>query len=428
MGADVTPPEARPSAAPEDSPVGEAARATAGTPPVGRAPVDRRTGDDAAPGSPTQSVGSDIAIRLEGLSKTYPGAARPAVGRLELTIPRGELVALVGPSGCGKTTTLKMINRLVEPTGGTIWLEGTDIRTLRVHELRRGIGYVIQQAGLFPHRKVRDNIATVPQLLGWARARIDERVAELAELLDLDPVLLNRYPVALSGGQQQRVGVARALAADPPVLLMDEPYSAVDPIVRARLQDDLLALQRRVQKSIVLVTHDIDEAIKLADRIAILNVGGVLEQVGPPEDLLRAPANDFVADFLGDDRGIKRLSLMRVGQASLSRGPVVDTSVTPDDARAVMAAERTDWVAVCDGDRLRGWVGDDEIDRGATLADVRPRPFAAMVRPDTTLKAALDVIVTSRTRVAVVVDETAGDGGRYLGMLTVDDLAEGITS
>jgi osmoprotectant transport system ATP-binding protein len=373
-----------------------------------------------------------VAIRLDDLTKTYPGAARPAVTSLDLAIPRGELVALVGPSGCGKTTTLKMINRLVEPTGGTVWLEGTDIRTIPVHELRRGIGYVIQQSGLFPHRKVRDNIATVPQLRKWPKARIAERVAELAELLDLEPGLLDRYPAALSGGQQQRVGVARALAADPPVMLMDEPYSAVDPIVRTRLQDELLALQRRVQKTIVLVTHDIDEAIKLADRIALLKVGGIIAQVGPPEELLRAPANEFVADFLGDDRGIKRLSLMRVGQASLTRGPVVAPDATADDARATMAAGGTDWVAVCDGDRLRGWVGADEVDGlgGAAVGTVDAHPFAAVVDAGTTLKAALDVIVTSRTRVAVVVDDPAGDttGARYLGMLTLDDLAEGITA
>ncbi|HEX6423383.1 MAG TPA: ATP-binding cassette domain-containing protein [Acidimicrobiales bacterium] len=385
-------------------------------------PADAVADDAPAP----SAAPADSAIRLDALTKTYPGGAGPAVTGLDLEIPCGELVALVGPSGCGKTTTLKMINRLVEPSDGTVWLEGTDIRTLPVHELRRGIGYVIQQSGLFPHRKVRDNIATVPQLQRWSRSRIDERVRDLAELLDLDPDLLDRYPSALSGGQQQRVGVARALAADPPVLLMDEPYSAVDPIVRARLQDELIALQRRVQKTIVLVTHDIDEAIKLADRIAILNVGGVLEQVGPPEELLRAPASDFVAGFLGDDRGIKRLSLVRVGDASLSRGPVVSPSATADEARAVMAAEGTDWVSVCDGERLHGWVGADAVDGHATMADLRARPFAAVVGPDTTLRAALDVIVTSRTRVAVAVDDSAG-APRYLGILTVDDLAEGIT-
>jgi osmoprotectant transport system ATP-binding protein len=367
----------------------------------------------------------DVAIRLEHLTKTYPGASRPAVDGLDLTIPRGELVALVGPSGCGKTTTLKMINRLIEPTGGTVWVGGVDIRTQPTHELRRGIGYVIQQAGLFPHRTVGDNIATVPKLLGWDRGRTKARVEDLADLLRLDRGLLGRYPAALSGGQQQRVGVARALAADPPVLLMDEPYSAVDPIVRSQLQEELLTLQREVHKTIVFVTHDIDEAIKLANRIAILNVGGILEQVDSPAEMLRAPRNDFVADFLGDDRGIKRLSLMTVGDASLSKGPVVDESASADDARATMAELGYDWVAVCDGaDRLRGWVGAAELDGTASIGELTPKPFLSVVTADTTLKAALDGIVTSRTRVAMAVD----DDGRYLGMLTVDDLAEGVTA
>jgi osmoprotectant transport system ATP-binding protein len=219
--------------------------------------------------------------------------------------------------------------------------------------------------------------------------------------------------------------VARALAADPPVLLMDEPYSAVDPIVRAQLQDELLVLQREVHKTIVLVTHDIDEAIKLADRIAILNIGGVLEQVDSPAEMLRAPANDFVADFLGDDRGIKRLSLMTVGDASLTKGPVVDESASVEEARATMAELGYEWVAVCDGgDRLRGWIGDADLNGAGTVGELAPKPFAAVVTTDTTLKAALDGIVTSRTRVAMAVD----DDGRYLGMLTVDDLAEGITA
>jgi osmoprotectant transport system ATP-binding protein len=374
--------------------------------------------------TPADDPAGDVAIRLEHLTKTYPGASRPAVSGLDLAIPRGELVALVGPSGCGKTTTLKMINRLIEPTGGTVWVEGVDIRTLPAHELRRGIGYVIQQAGLFPHRTVRDNIATVPKLLGWARGRIRARVDELADLLRLDRALLGRYPSALSGGQQQRVGVARALAADPPVLLMDEPYSAVDPIVRAQLQDELLTLQREVRKTIVFVTHDIDEAIKLANRIAILNVGGILEQIDSPAEMLRAPRNDFVADFLGDDRGIKRLSLMTVGDASLSKGPVVAVTASADDARATMAELGYDWVAVCDGDdRLRGWVGAADLDGAASVGELTPKPFRSVVTAGTTLKAALDGIVTSRTRVAMAVD----DDGHYLGMLTVDDLAEGVT-
>ncbi|MGH9113482.1 MAG: ATP-binding cassette domain-containing protein [Acidimicrobiales bacterium] len=376
------------------------------------------------PASPPDDRAGELAIRLERLTKVYAGAVRPAVDGLDLAIPRGELVALVGPSGCGKTTTLKMVNRLIEPTSGTVWLEGTDIRTLPVHELRRGIGYVIQQAGLFPHRSVADNIATVPKLLGWGRERISERVGELAELLGLDRDLLRRYPAALSGGQQQRVGVARALAADPPVLLMDEPYSAVDPIVRARLQDELLALQAAVHKTIVLVTHDIDEAIKLADRIAILDVGGILSQLATPAEMLRAPADDFVADFLGDDRGIKRLSLMTVGDASLTMGPVVDAAASADEARATMDVHGMDWFGVTDGERLRGWAWGTDLDGSASVADLPTRPFLSVVHAGTTLKAALDGIVTSRTRVAVAVD----DDGRYLGMLTVDDLAEGITA
>ncbi len=367
----------------------------------------------------------DVAIRLERLTKTYPGASRPAVDGLDLTIARGELVALVGPSGCGKTTTLKMINRLIEPTSGTVWVDGVDIRTRPTHELRRGIGYVIQQAGLFPHRTVGDNIATVPKLLGWDRGRIAARVDELADLLRLDRGLLDRYPAALSGGQQQRVGVARALAADPPVLLMDEPYSAVDPIVRTQLQDELLTLQREVHKTIVFVTHDIDEAIKLANRIAILNVGGILEQLDSPAEMLRAPRNDFVADFLGDDRGIKRLSLMTVEDASLSKGPVVSESATTAEARAAMAELGYDWVAVCDGDdRLRGWIGSAELDGADTVGELTPKPFRAVVTAATNLKAALDGIVSSHTRVAMVVDAD----GRHLGMLTVDDLAEGIVA
>jgi osmoprotectant transport system ATP-binding protein len=261
-------------------------------------------------------------IRLDRVSKTFSGVTSPAVSELSLDISAGEVVCLVGPSGCGKTTTLKMINRLVEPTSGTIYVEGRDVRTVPAPELRRRIGYVIQQVGLFAHRTIAENIATVPRLLGWQRSRIATRTAELLSLIGLDPGIAGRYPSELSGGQQQRVGVARALAADPPILLMDEPFGAVDPIVRARLQDELLSLQERLRKTIVFVTHDVDEATKLGDRVVVLNVGGVLEQMASPVDLLAHPANDFVASFVGGDRGIRRLGLMHLRDIELAPGAV----------------------------------------------------------------------------------------------------------
>jgi osmoprotectant transport system ATP-binding protein len=362
------------------------------------------------------------AIRIDHVEKRFPGASSPAVHDLSLEVPEGELVALVGPSGCGKTTTLRMINRLEDPTSGRIEVGGRDVRSLPPHELRRGIGYVIQQTGLFPHRTIAENIATVPRLLGWDKARTRARVAELVELVGLDAELLGRYPGALSGGQQQRVGVARALAADPPVLLMDEPYSAVDPIVRARLQDELLALQRRLRKTVVLVTHDIDEAIKLADRVAILEAGGILQQYAPPADLLRSPANEFVERFLGRERALRRMALLTVADACPQRGPVVDAGAAVADARAAMAAHRVDWVGVLDGDRLRGWVDAADLDGRATAGEARARPFAAVVGAATPLREALDRIVSSATRVAVVVD----DAGAYHGMVTVDDIADGM--
>ncbi|MEY2454486.1 MAG: osmoprotectant transport system ATP-binding protein [Acidimicrobiaceae bacterium] len=344
------------------------------------------------------------------------------MNELSLELQQGGLTALVGPSGCGKTTTLKMINRLIEATSGRIEVQGREVHEEPVHELRRGIGYVIQHTGLFPHRTIAANIATVPSLLGWDKARVRQRTAELVDLVGLDPDLLSRYPSELSGGQQQRVGVARALAADPPILLMDEPYSAVDPIVRARLQDELIALQHRVHKTIVLVTHDIDEAIKLADYIAILNVGGVLEQFAPPADLLRSPVNEFVASFLGRERALKRMALLRVRDVELVTGPVVEVDATPDDARRVMTEQRVDWIGLRDGDRLLGWAWAHELDGVRDLRDLKPEAFRAWVRPDTALREALDLIVDSSTRVAAVFDEE----DRYLGMLTIEQIADGM--
>jgi len=379
-------------------------------------------GDAPATDRPASPATDAAAIRLTGVEKWFPGAATPAVTDLTLEIPSGSLVAFVGPSGCGKTTTLKMINRLIEPTAGEIHVMGTEIRDVPRHELRRRIGYVIQQIGLFPHLTIRANIATVPRLLGWDKRRIAARVDELVELVGLLPEILDRYPAELSGGQQQRVGVARALAADPPVLLMDEPYSAVDPIVRAHLQDELLLLQRRVHKTIVVVTHDIDEAIKLGDRVAIFNEGGILEQYGPPEHLLSEPASPFVESFLGNERGLKRLALLTVADLDLGVGWVVDASAPPAAAEAVMAAHHVDWFGVVAGDRLLGWAWRDDLAGRTRVGDAPRLPFRSVVGPRTSLRETLDGIVRSRTRVAVVLD----DDERYLGMVALDDLAEGL--
>lgn len=360
-------------------------------------------------------------IRLTEVTKTFPGTSKPAVDKLSLEIAEGEVVVLVGPSGCGKTTTLKMINRLIEPTSGSITVAGQDILAMQAHELRRGIGYVIQQIGLFPHKTIADNIATVPNLLGWEKTQTEARVAELAELVELAPEFLDRYPGELSGGQRQRVGVARALAADPPVLLMDEPFGAVDPIVRANLQDELLELQARLKKTIVLVTHDIDEAIKLGDRVAILSEGGHLEQYDSPAAILSDPANSFVADFLGSDRGIKRLSLIPIAEIKLDPGPVLPRSATREDAAAVMARYDIEWAAIGDGTRVEGWFMATDMDGHDTLERVNTREFQIKLNPDDSLREALDAVITSHTAVAAVFD-----GDRYLGMATVDEISREI--
>jgi osmoprotectant transport system ATP-binding protein len=366
---------------------------------------------------------SDVAIRLHEVTKRFDNSSTDAVSALSLDIPRGSIVALIGPSGCGKTTTLRMINRLVEPTSGRIELDGEDARARPVAELRRGIGYVIQQVGLFPHQTVAQNITTVPRMLRWERPRIRERVAELAELVGLEPEQLARYPDELSGGQQQRVGVARALAADPPVLLMDEPFGAVDPIVRGRLQDELLALQSRLSKTILLVTHDIDEAVKVADHIALLNVGGVLEQYAGADELLRAPANAFVEQFVGDDRGMKRLALKRVHDLAFERGPVLDASCSLDRARALLNEMRSDWLGLTSGGAFIGWVRREHVERGPAL-DAIPRELpAAQVRTDSTLLDAMEVIMNSQTSVAII-----DNGGSFGGVVTLEQIRTGLAS
>jgi osmoprotectant transport system ATP-binding protein len=364
-------------------------------------------------------------IELEHVGKIFPGQASPAVGDLSLDVQEGEIAVLIGPSGCGKSTTLRMINRLIEPSSGRITVAGHDVTAQKAHELRLSIGYVIQQVGLFPHRTIARNIATVPELLGWEKARTKARVDELMELVGLEHDLASRYPTELSGGQQQRVGVARALAADPPVLLMDEPFGAVDPIVRLRLQEELLNLQRRLHKTIVFVTHDIDEAIRLGDRMAVLNVGGVLEQYGPPVDVLASPANEFVLEFLGADRGLKRLALIPVSSAELQPGPTVDGSSTVANARAVMAREGVDWVAVLDEGRPRGWVTASQLDGHERISEIDPTRFPVAVNPADSLRHALDALVSSPTQVVIVVDP---DDDRYLGLLDVGRIGKGLAT
>jgi osmoprotectant transport system ATP-binding protein len=300
-------------------------------------------------------------IAFEQVTKAFSDEGGPAVTDLSLEIAEGEVVVLVGPSGCGKTTTLRMINRLIEPTSGRIIVAGRDVASVEPHDLRRGIGYVIQQVGLFAHRTVGDNVATVPRLLGWDRDRIEARVRELMDLVSLDAGLEARYPGELSGGQQQRVGVARALAADPPILLMDEPFGAVDPIVRERLQDELLALQARLHKTIVFVTHDVDEAMKLGDRVVIMNIGGIVEQAAQPAEILTHPATEFVTRFIGGRRGLRKLSLISVSDVDLEqRGTTDGVIVRPDDtlldALDAMLREQADAADVRDGDAYLGTI------------------------------------------------------------------------
>ena len=381
----------------------------------------------------------DSAIRLVGVTKTFPGSATPAVDHLDLDLPRAAITVLVGPSGCGKTTVLRMINRLIEPNSGQVLVDGVDVRSQPTHVLRRQIGYVIQHGGLFPHRSVADNIATVPRLEGWSTERIDDRVAELAELVGLGPELLHRYPAALSGGQRQRVGVARALAADPPVLLMDEPYSAVDPIVRARLQDELLALQARLAKTVVVVTHDIDEAIRLADRLAVVRTGAHLEQFATPDEVLANPATPFVEEFIGRDRFLRRANLLTVAEAPLAEVTVL----RPDTPAAAALAElarpsgqpsgrrngRADrglderWAVVVDDDGVPlGWVSEEALGGlpvTATVGDAHLDAVGVTVRESAVLHTALDTVVGTPWRAATVVD----DDGRLAGVVTADGVA-----
>jgi osmoprotectant transport system ATP-binding protein len=294
-------------------------------------------------------------IRLESVTKRFPGSPRPAVDRLNLDVPEGTICVLIGPSGCGKTTTMRMVNRLIEPTSGRVLVNGEDVAGTDPVRLRRTIGYVIQQVGLFPHMSVAENVATVPGLLGWPKARIAARVEEMLALVGLDPrEFMRRFPGELSGGQRQRVGVARALAADPPVMLMDEPFGAVDPVVRERLQREFLDILRRLRKTIILVTHDIDEAIRMGDRLALMR-DGRLVQYDTPDRILAAPADAFAAEFVGYDRGLKRLALITAGETALpgpapSGWPRIPAGMTLRDALSLLLTDGFDGATVVDGE------------------------------------------------------------------------------
>ena len=358
-------------------------------------------------------------VEFRHVSKQY--GPQGAVVDLSLTVPAGDICVLVGPSGCGKTTSLKMVNRLVEPSSGQVLIDGQDIMRVEVTELRRRIGYVIQQIGLFPHQTIADNVATVPRLLGWPKARVQNRVEELLELVGLDPGRVrDHYPSQLSGGERQRVGVARAMAAEPPVMLMDEPFGAVDPIVRERLQNEFLRLHRALGTTVLFVTHDIDEAIKMGTRVAVMQQGGHLAQYAPPTELLLHPANDFVARFVGTDRGLKRLTLLTVAEAKVQAGVVARVGEGARAAwrRALEAENR--WVLLLDrDDRPQGWIRVEQLAREGPLTADSVDASSPLVHYETTLRDALSMLLASAVQTAVVVDER----GRYAGILTLDELA-----
>ncbi|MFE9460489.1 betaine/proline/choline family ABC transporter ATP-binding protein [Streptomyces californicus] len=365
-------------------------------------------------------------IRFEHVTKRYADGTT-AVDDLSFEVAEGELVTLVGPSGCGKTTTMKMVNRLIEPTEGRIFLDGDDISTIDPVELRRRIGYVIQQVGLFPHKTVLENTATVPHLLGWKRGKGRERAAELLDLVGLDPsVYGDRYPEQLSGGQRQRVGVARALAADPPVLLMDEPFGAVDPVVREHLQNEFLKLQAQVRKTVLFVTHDIEEAVRLGDRIAVYGQGRI-EQFDSPATVLGAPATPYVADFVGADRGLKRLSVTPIEESDLDQPPVVHLDDPLAAATERLRAEGARWAVVLDGrDNLHGWIPADAAADATVKGTVREhaRRMEAWLPLGAPLKQAFATMLQHDAGWIAVIDEESE--GRFLGVLTPARLHEAL--
>jgi osmoprotectant transport system ATP-binding protein len=375
------------------------------------------------PTSDLQS-GGGARILLDGVTKRYDPKSPPAVDNITMEIPAGEIVMLVGPSGCGKTTTMKMINRLIEPTSGRIFIGDDDVTERDADELRRHIGYVIQGAGLFPHYTVAENIAIVPRLLKWDRKRIAARVDELLDLVSLDPdEYRDRYPRELSGGQQQRVGVARALAADPPVLLMDEPFGAVDPITRQRLQDELLRLQDELRKTIVFVTHDFDEAVKLGDRIAILQQGSKVVQYDTPEEILTNPADDFVKGFVGHGAALKQLTLTRVRDVDLHDAVTARAGGDPDEAiHAARAADREHVIVLDAQNRPMRWMSLAELARPGALTRVSRDENLECVTLASTLTDALDDMLTSSHGVVVV----TGRRNTYQGVIRLETIMDAI--
>ncbi len=358
-------------------------------------------------------------IRFDAVTKTFPDGTT-AVGGLSLEAPSGQITVLVGPSGCGKTTSLRMINRMIDPTSGTIWLDDRDTATIAPTELRRGMGYVIQSGGLFPHRTVVDNVASVPLLLGRNRRQARKDALELLERVGLDREFAGRYPAQLSGGQQQRVGVARALAADPPVMLMDEPFSAVDPVVREQLQNEFLRLQSELGKTIVFVTHDIDEAIKLGDQVAVLRVGGQLAQLASPAELLARPADPFVAGFVGRDRGYRALGFVIAGSLPVSEEPVVRLGDSLDAAGEIATAG---WVlAVDDAGAPQGWLAIGEHRGSGSVTPAVLNLGGTLATEAATWRETLDAALSSPSGRGVIVD----DRGVLVGTVTAGQVVDRI--
>jgi osmoprotectant transport system ATP-binding protein len=363
-------------------------------------------------------------IELENVTKIYPGQTEPAVTDLSFVVPDGEICVLVGPSGCGKTTTMKMVNRLIEPTEGNILVEGQDVLQMDSIQLRRSIGYVIQEIGLFPHMTIAANISTVPKLLEWDEARISRRVDELLEMMDMEPYeYRDRYPRELSGGQRQRIGVARAMAADPHVMLMDEPFGAIDPITRDRLQNEFLRLQQKIRKTIIFVTHDIDEAIKMGDKIAILDVGGVMAQYGPPSEILSHPVSRFVEDFVGADRALKWLNLVRVDEVMDEHPPLATDTQDVKEAENLMQDKSVDFLYVVGADRtLKGYINLSDIKGKKDWVDKYILPAAVSILQGTTLRDALSEMLASDYQSACVVDEDQ----RVYGLVDLNMIQEAI--